>query len=208
VPDDDLAHHHAHQKYLNGPGLQGLLSLSPIGHVGALRVLMIDATTPAPVRRELAEVVYVAQVETPDFPAGYDGTVTEADERLFLVAGGARAVAFAVTALDEPHWRLRWEGHDALEFADQQAIPGDRQKIGRVWVAKAHRRQGIAKGLLEIVARTLGCELRDLGWELPLTGDGRRLLRKLLPETWLGRGDAFALEETLKAPASEQEAGP
>jgi len=200
IPEDDSAHRRMHDEYANGPVLETIEYLSPIGHLDDLVVVVADATTPAVRRRQLAKVAYVAQIEMSDYPAGYDGTITEADERLFLVVDGSRCVAFVLTSLDEPHWRLKWKPDGSLEHAEQDAIVGERQKIGRVWVAKARRSGRIATGLLMIVARDLGYELRDLGWELPLAGDGRRLLRRLLPDTWLGRGDAFALSETLDPP--------
>lgn len=200
LAEDEKVHVRIHDEYVNGATLQALPSMQPAGHVAGFPVVVADGTTPKAIRKELATAALVAQRTMPDYPAGYDGTVTDGDERLFLVASKNRAVAMALTSLDDYYWLLKWKRNSSLELMSKEAVLGERQKIGRVWVAKAYRGKGIATELLRLVADMFGRPLGELGWELPLTADGRRLLRRLVPETWLGRGDAFALSETLEAP--------
>jgi GNAT superfamily N-acetyltransferase len=72
-----------------------------------------------------------------------------------------------------------------------------RSKIARIGVAKAYRQRGIGSALVKTIGKHLSCEMSDIGWELPLTSDGKILIRKLIPGHWWGRGDSFALQETL-----------
>ena len=161
---------------------------------------MVDAEVPREVRSRLSKAAYVAQRATPDYPAGYDGTISEADARLFLAKDDDRAIGMVLTALDEYYWSFTWTHDATVQLIDSTPHRGPRQKIGRVWVAKAYRRCGIGSLMVNAVVEFLGYEVSDIGWELPLTEDGAALLQKLVPSKWWGRGDYFALRDTLDAP--------
>ena len=74
----------------------------------------------------------------------------------------------------------------------------ERRTVGRIWVAKSYRRIGLATQLVQSAAKLCDMSVYDFGWELPITDDGVAVLRTLLPSRWLGRGDGFAVQETLK----------
>lgn len=199
-PDNDILHAMQHDEYLNGPELFELRALEPIDMVSGYPLFLIDANVIPLFRRQLKHIAFVAQREMSDFPAGYDGSITEADERLYIVADGDRGIAMVLTAIDEYSCQLIFTKDGRVKQplnSIAQAVP--RQKIARIWVAKAYRNRGMGAKLVMAVAKSLKSELADIGWELPPTTDGKKLIQKLLPSQWWGCGDAYALKETLDA---------
>lgn len=194
---DEDEHTRLHDEYLHGPVLPPLPGVGTSATIGTFPLFVIDGSVPAPLRRKLVDVVYVAS--PPEFPTGYDGMVTEYQKTLFLVADGDRAVALAITALDDYYWRLSWKRDGTVELVSNHASSERRPKIARVWVAKDYRQHGIGSGLVKAIGEHLSCALPDIGWELPLTSDGAMLVQKLMPGHWWGSGDPFALQETLSS---------
>jgi len=200
IDEDEKQHEIRHGEYLHGAILPDLHALSAVTLVAGYPIVMVDASVPIEVRFRLAQAAYVAQRATPDYPAGYDGTISEGDEKLFIARNDDRAIGVVLTALDEYYWSLIWTHEGTVQLLDETPHRGPLQKIGRVWVAKAYRRCGIASLMVKAVVEILGYEVSDIGWELPLTEDGAAFLRKLVPSKWWGRGDAFSLRDTLDAP--------
>ena len=200
IDEDEKQHEIWHDEYLHGAILPDMHALSVISSVAVYPLVVVDAAIPREARFRLSKAAYVAQRATPDYPAGYDGTISEADERLFLARDGDRAIGVVLTALDEYYWSLTWTHEGTVQLLDRTPHRGPLQKIGRVWVAKAYRRRDIASLMVKAVVEILGYEVSDIGWELPLTEDGAALLQKLVPSKWWGRGDTFALRDTLDAP--------
>lgn len=198
-PDNDSLHAMWHDEYLNGPELFQLRALEAIDMVSGYQLFLVDANADQDIRSQLKHIAFVAQREMSDFPAGYDGTITEADQRLYIVADGDRGIAMVVTAKDEYSWRLAFNSDSTVGLLNAKALFGKRQKITRIWVAKNYRRHGIGVSLVRAVAKSLKCELADIGWELPLSSNGKKLIQKLVPSQWWGCGDANALQETLDA---------
>lgn len=187
-------------EYLNGREMFELRALESVDMVSGYPLFLVDANVIPLFRCQFKHIAFVAQREMSDFPAGYDGSITEADERLYIVADGDRGIAMALTAMDEYSCQLVFTENGRVKKAlnsATQAVP--RQKIARIWVAKAYRNRGIGASLVMAVTKSLKCELADLGWELPPTNDGKKLIQKLLPSQWWGCGDAYTLKETLDA---------
>lgn len=200
--EDEKQHEIWHDEYLHGAILHDMHALSAICSVAGYPLVVVDAAIPREVRFRLSKAAYVAQRSTPEYPAGYDGTISEADERLFLARDDDRAIGMVLTALDEYYWRLTWTNEGTAQLIDRNPHLGRRLKIGRVWVAKAYRSRGIGSLMVKTVVELLGYEVSDIGWELPITEDGASLIKKLFPTKWWGRGDGFALQDTLDAPRS------
>lgn len=197
LPENEKSHDEFHDKYLYGAKLPVLPTLIPIGTVGEYPIFIVDASIPKRIRVQLSKITFVAQIETPEFSTGYDGNISEAGEQLFLLTNSNRAIAFVLTALDEYYWNFIWSANGTPKLLNKKAYRVTRQKIGRIWVAKGYRRQGIGALMTKTVVRHLGYDLSDIGWELPLTEDGTALLRRLVPLKWWGRGDSFAVQETI-----------
>ena len=200
IDEDEKQHGIWHDEYLHGAMLPDLYSIGAICSVGGYPLVMVDAAVPREVRFRLSKAAYVAQRATPDYPAGYDGTISEADERLFIARDGDSGIGIILAALDEYFWSLTWTREGTVQLIDRTPHRGPLQKIGRVWIAKAYRRRGIASLMVKAVVEILGYDVSDIGWELPLTEDGAALLQKIVPSKWWGRGDTFALRDTLDAP--------
>lgn len=96
---DEHLHAHMHEEHLRGPDLPSVSRLAPIGTIGQFRVMLIDSNTPEEIRREGATVAQVARRAMRRFPAGYDGSVTEEDPKLYLVLDGSRAIGMALSVL-------------------------------------------------------------------------------------------------------------
>jgi hypothetical protein len=168
-----------------------------LAEVGGFPLHVVDARTPFEVRHRLAHVAIVAHRTMTDYPAGYDGTLTEDDQRLYLLADGTRAVAMVLTALDERFWPLCWRPGGPPELVGSRAIMRTGPKVARVWVAKDYRGRGLATELTLEVLRQLPCAIEAIGWEMPFTPGGRALVRRLRETEFLGCGDPHSLQQVL-----------
>ncbi len=193
LPDDEAAHELLHREYSCGPELADVKQLNPFTSVADYPVVVVDRAVSRDKRRRMAAVAYVAQRSTPAFPAGYDGSISPGDEKMFIVIDGIRAVAVALTALDDVYWRFAWEDDGTARLVDRAAVTHERPKIGRIWVAKRYRRKRIASRLAQAVCDHFHSGLADIGWELPMTMEGTNLLRQLVPGQWWGCGDLDAV---------------
>jgi hypothetical protein len=201
-PDDETYHAQIHAEYLSGPEIPVIRLLSPCATDGPLPIYVVDGTCLEAIRCALARVAMVAHRSMPEYPAGYDGTVTEDDQRLYLAADGARIVAMALTTLDDAFWRLAWQADGSLTLIEPVASISRSHKIARVWTAAAYRRRGLALRLIQTASGLLPCAIADLGWELPFTPGGARLVQCLCPEVFWACCDTFTLQEVLQtAPA-------
>ena len=198
LPEDEKDHQAIHAAYFYGPEIFAVLELSPAATDGALPIYMVDRSCSKKNRDELAHVAMVAHRSMPEYPAGYDGTVTDDDQRLFLVAEGARIVSMAITSLDERFWHLAWNTDGTIAQIDQTPSIHRSYKIARVWTAAGYRRKGLAVRLVQTVSHLLPCQISDLGWELPFTQAGGSLVKRLCPDSWWGCGDQMTLWKTLR----------
>lgn len=190
-------HYPTDEDCLLGPIIPEVRELPVVGAIGELSVHVVDRSVSELNRFKLAHVAMVAQRSMPRHTVGYDGTVNERDQRLYLLAAGDRIVAFVLTALEERFWRLSWEAIGGLKLTDEAPLMRQGFKVARVWVASKRRRSGLALQLLDIASTHLQCPMAEIGWELPFSGDGKSLVRRLLPNTFFGCGDGYTLYETL-----------
>lgn len=154
LDEDEKYHAKIHAEYTRGPKMAVLGRLPSFGLVGDFTFHVIDGSVPFDTRRKLAHVAMVAHRSIPD-PAGYDGTVTEDDQRLYVLATKSHAVAMALTALDSYFWKLAWGPHGSVELVEREALSRREPKVARVWVAANHRRKGLATSLILESARHL-----------------------------------------------------
>lgn len=194
---DDDVHAKRHAEYQNGPAIEVLSKIERTDSIGQLALIVVDAKLRYPIRKQIAKVAEVAHYSMQQYPIGYHGTVTEDDQTMLVLADGTHGVAMLLHSLDSSFWRLSWRPEGDLQLDDQSSLMEERRTVGRIWVAKAYRRTSLATYLVQSAATLCGVSVKDLGWELPLTDDGAALLRTVLPTRWLGRGDVFALKETL-----------
>jgi hypothetical protein len=196
-PDDEAYHAKIHGEYQFGPEVTAVRAAPLIEARGDLTIRVVDGTVPLAVRRKFYDVALVACREIGG-PAGYDGTVDEDEQRLFLAAQGNRVVAMVLTALDYRFWALVWQPDGSIVMRGQGSLHNS-QRVARVWVAANHRRRGLGIEMVRIASRHLQCPIDQFGWELPLTAAGAQLVRRLLPTSFWGSGDQFALQETLES---------
>jgi GNAT superfamily N-acetyltransferase len=180
-----------------GPIIPAVRKTPVVGNIGELSVHVVDRSVPQPIRFKLAHVALVAQRAMPHYPAGYDGTVDERDQRLYLLAADDRIVAFVLTALEERFWRLSWDFSRRFKLVDEAPLLRCGFKVARVWVAPERRRRGLALQLLGVTSTHLDCPIAELGWELPFSVDAESLMRRVLPSALLGCGESHTLYETL-----------
>lgn len=180
-----------------GPIISELRGAKSIGTLNGLSVRLVDSSVPQPDRYKIAHVAMVAQRSMSDYPTGYDGTITEDDQQLYVLAEGERAVAFVLTAFDRRFWRLAWRANGSIELLDRKALLHRGRKVGRVWVASEQRRRGLSARLVKVAAEHLSVEVPELGWELPLSPPGAALVRHFLPTTFYGCGDLQSLRNAI-----------
>ena len=141
LEEDELLHQQAHREYEAGPELPVVHSLVACDTIDGLSVYHIDRLIPQPVRQELAHVALVAHRSMPGFKSGYDGSVTEDDQRLFLLADGSRVVAMVLTAMEEFFWHIGWDDTGRPKLLNDAQVERRGPKVGRVWVAAGYRRK-------------------------------------------------------------------
>ena len=189
-----------------GPVIAKVRKAPVVGNFGNLTVHLVDASVPLQVRQAISHVAMVAQRSMSEYPAGYDGTVTEDDQRLYVLVDGDRVVAFALTALDERFWRLSWATDGAIDLFEDTALSRRGPKVGRVWVAASYRGKGLSVQLVEVAAGHLAVAPSELGWELPFTPAGRALVRHFCQSSFLGCGDVYSLTKALNSKCSSTSA--
>lgn len=205
LDEDEKYHTKIHAEYARGPKIAVLGRLPSSRLVGGFTFHVIDGSVPFDTRRKLAHVAMVAHRSIPG-PAGYDGTVTEDDQRLYVLAAKSHAVAMVLMALDSYFWKLAWGPRGSLELVEQQALSHRGPKVARVWVAANHRRKGLVISLILEAATHLGVDPQEFGWELPFTEGGSAVVRKFSPAAFLGCCDGFTLREVLSATAAQKNA--
>ncbi len=181
-----------------GPIIPEVRKLRKIGAVGELSALLVDASVPQSVRYKIAHVAMVAQRSMPEYKTGYDGTITEDDQRLYVLAEGDRVVAFILTALEDRFWRLSWGVSDRFSLLDKGPLMRRGYKVGRIWVASERRRSGLAAQLVSLAVQHLEVVISDVGWELPFSSNGAVFVRQLLPTAFLGCADPYTLYKALQ----------
>ncbi len=198
-PDDERVHAKVHAEYLSDPEISSVRQLDQITTIGDFSIYVIDNTCPMEIRRELSHVAFVAHQTMPDYPAGYDGTITEDDPRLFIAVDGMNVIAMVLTEFDDYFWRLAWKDGCSVELVDTVQLEHRRRyKVARAWTAADYQHNGISSQLIQIASNKLSCNIADFGWELPFTSCGKHLVKRLCPKFFLGCGDFFSLNEALE----------
>ena len=191
---------------LYGPLTPELLEARTVSNLKGFSVRLVDGSVPLPSRRKIAHVAMVAQRSMSRYPAGYDGTVTEDDPRLYVLAAQERAIAFVLTASDTIFWRLSWRVDHKFELLQRESLEHSGPKVGRVWVATERRRQRLSALLMEVAAEHLAVQVPALGWELPFSRDGAALVQYLLPSAFYGCCDPYTLRKAINEQAASHHA--
>jgi len=194
--EDEKYHAKLHAEYAHGPKIAVLRLLPNLGLVGEFKFHAVDITVPFDIRQKLAYAAMVACRSIPG-PAGYDGTVTGDDQRLYILSAKSNVVAMVITALDTYFWKLAWGSNGSVKLMEQEALLRTSPKVARIWVAANYRRKGLATSLIIETSKHLGVDTQMLGWELPFTESGSAVVRKFSPVAFLGSCDAFTLREVL-----------
>lgn len=94
-PEDEEEHARIHAEYSFGPEIPAVERVSPCGIYRTFSLYEINQACPIAIRRELAHVAWVACHSMSGYPLGYDGSVTEDDQRLYIAADNAHIVALS-----------------------------------------------------------------------------------------------------------------
>lgn len=182
---------------LRGPAIAALSEVPRVGEVDGYSLHLVDQRLRFDVRHELAHVAMVAHRTMPRYKAGYDGSITDNDQRLYLLVVDGRAVAMAVTSLDNVFWKLCWNDDCTAEILDTNAEVRTGFKIARVWAAKEYRGRGLGAKLVFETLRQLACAIDQVGWAAPFTRAGRAFVRRLRPSKFLACGDPYSVHKVL-----------
>lgn len=194
-PADEQSHARWHDEVFNGLPVTGLGG-TQVGTLRDFTLWRCDGSQDRATRKAYADVALVAQRTMQDYPAGFDAD--SKDAVAYLLCSRERAVGLCLVAQNSAFWVLHWRSDGSVECPKPNAHDVCRRPtIGRVWVATTLQKQSLGTELVHFVASDFGLPVGEFGWELPLTRAGAALLRRLVPGTWFGRGDSFALEATL-----------
>lgn len=182
-----------------GPKLPSLKKTPKVGAIQEFSVHLVDWSVPLPRRLTLARVAFVAQSSTPQFKTGYDGTVDNDDQRLYVLRQDTRAIAFALTALADRFWQLEWTEGGSPRLRSRNALIERRPTVGRVWVASDYQRKGLGAALVVCALSHLSVAPSEAGWTYPLTSAGNALVRRLCPGNFLVCCDPVELQPLLSA---------
>jgi len=182
-----------------GPKLPSLKKTATVGAIQEFPVHLVDRSVPFPQRLTLARVAYVAQRSTPQFKIGYDGTVDNDDQRLYVLRADTRAIAFVFTALADRFWQLEWTEGGFPRLRSRSALLDRRPAIGRVWVASDYQRKGLGAALAACALSHLAVPPPEVGWTYPFTSAGNAMVRRLCPGNFLACCDPIELQPLLSA---------
>ena len=197
LAEDEALHRKIHSEYFIGPSVPSVLKTPVLGEIDGYAVHVVDGRSPFDTRRKIAHVAMVAHRSMSAYPAGYDGTVTEDNQRLYVLVERRRVIGFVLSARDTRFWRLRWSEGGLVELLDRNASIHVGHKIGRVWIAAKFQRRGLAKRLLLVASAHLGMGISEMAWEVPFTASGSALVRSVSPSTFFGCGDIQAVRDTI-----------
>jgi hypothetical protein len=197
-PSEELIHATWHREYLEGLPVPALAAnIAALSRTHGHPVVKIDAQTSDTIRREAAKVAMIAHRATPDFPAGYDGSLTDEGQSLYILLEEATAIGMILVSRGDRCWHLRWLASGKACLISRNASQDTRTIVARLWVAKKYQRQGLATGLLQCVVSDTGIPINEFGWQIPFTEAGTALVRRILPGDWWADGDRFALDDVL-----------
>ena len=184
LTEDDVAY---------GPVIPELGQTIALEHIGGGTVQLVDASVPLSVRCAAARVAYAAQRSTPSYKTGYDGTVTEDDQRLYVLSMNGRAVGLVLTAFQPRVWKVMWTHPGKVSRDGEVPLLGKATVIARVWVAEKSRTRGLGRNLVALAIRHLNIEVSNVGWEFPFTDSGSALVRRFCPSRFLASCDRRTL---------------
>jgi len=199
LPVDEDEHRKIHEHFEHGVPLHKGIETLPRIPLRDCELIVIDSEVPFYIRKRFYELLAAAYREMPCYPIGYDGTVDESQQTLFVLAKADRAVGFALFSLDSGCWRLRWVNEEKVEIIQESPDMDSRWKLGRIWLAKRFRRRGLGRELLLKATELIPVNLEEICIELPPTPDGKRFIRRVFPDMWYGRGDRDAFEGLLES---------
>jgi GNAT superfamily N-acetyltransferase len=143
------------------------------------RILPVDPRSPAPLRHIAHRAARLFQREN-----GYDFAMFSQYPKdshrptAYLWIEGGRAIGIAVLAESDDGWG--WFDERDAEGRGHRTYVDRRPMVAGIWVASAHRRQGIAKHLIERAADLERLPVDELIWGVPFSESGLALARSLV----------------------------
>jgi hypothetical protein len=201
VKGDDVheqRHLRLHSDVELGPTLPLLSTASSVCFQGAFKVVKIDDSSLHRVRVEAATLAMTARQETPQYPAGYDGSYTSGQLNVYALLDGLRAIGFVLIGRTEQSWRLCWTDPDRATLCERLPDTLPRYVVGRVWIAVSCRRVGLSRALVASIAASRGVAVTDFAFATPLTHGGRALVQRLCGSQWYAVGDRLSLADILQ----------
>ena len=183
-----------------GPLIPELIQTAIIGKIANTVVRLVDSSVPLLSRRAIARVAYVAQRSMPTYKTGYDGTVTEEDQRLYVLAKETRTIGMVLSALQDSVWQAEWAEDGRINRVSNIPIKARLPVIARIWIATDQRGAGFGRQLIECALDNLGVLAPAVGWEFPFTESGGLLVKAICPNSFQICCDGLTLQRrtTLK----------
>jgi hypothetical protein len=181
------------EEFAHGPVIPELARTNIVGNIDNASVRLVNGSVPVLDRRAIARVAYAAQRSMPAYKTGYDGTVTEDDQRLYVLAMGNRAIGLVLTALQSRTWRVKWAEGGSIHRESEVPLDTRGPVVARVWIASNKRQSGFGRNLTKIALSHLGVSASTVGWEFPFTDSGAALVRFFCSKQFLVCCDHWTL---------------
>ena len=186
------------EELANGSEISDIPELSDAKSIyssSGVQVRLVDGDVPPASRMQIAHLAYVAQRAMPKFKTGYDGTVNQDDQRLYVMCSANKAIGLVLTALQGRFWDVAWGSNGSVCLRSETPILERRATIARVWISTNNRNKGFGCKLLECSLSHLNLPAIDAGWEFPFTESGSRLVRHYCPQRFLACCDNWTIIE-------------
>jgi hypothetical protein len=183
IPSNTRAHRKYHDEMVNGIPAKPLANDRIIWEEVPYRITVVNAESPTAQKKCAERSGIVARRDTPfDFkPYSAVEVLDERNVHLFLLHHQERIVGLLVVEKRSHIWKCTWEERERHVFNDLSDRPPI-WSVGLVWVNRQHRRKGFGCRLAAEAARFWGIQIRQLGWQTPLTESGAVMIRKLCPD--------------------------
>lgn len=140
-PENERWHSIVHENYLTGPKLPILLNGKKVGKFDDFIVVQVSDESTEKLRSSASKLALTAHYSTPDYPAGYDGSVGH-ELKVYALLYGEHAIGFLLRSKTTRSWQLRWNGEGKAELVTNDANLDKKIVVARLWIAKHYHRKG------------------------------------------------------------------
>tara|TARA_B100000315_G_scaffold214301_1_gene212769 strand:+ start:2678 stop:3265 length:588 start_codon:yes stop_codon:yes gene_type:complete len=182
-PENVKEHKIYHDKIVNGIYARRIKSDKIAWENSDYRITVVNYYSPSTQKKRADKAGRAAHEDTPfDFaPYDWNEPLDERNVHIFLLYKKNRIVGFLIVEKRCYTQKYTWEDYKKVagnELQKRKPI----WSIGLVWVHRKHRKRGMGKQLVKVIASFFKIKIQSIGWYSPFTDDGKNLVKSLRPE--------------------------